>query len=268
MDNNIGPQKNIENWQHFTATVRSSGCPLLKRLGDFHDPILVTGCQRSGTTMLANLLTESKGMVDYTFGYSLELAGALILSGFVDHAPSPDGRYCFQTTYLDDYYREYYEHQGEYKMIWVIRNPGSVVYSLLYNWPARSLEGTFNSYVASKMNKVDQWIYSLMGTRWINRVRQASWLYKVKNLQLLDLIKTISRESIFVVDYDDLVINKETVLPEIYRFIDIKYFPEYCQKINNKSVDKKKNLTRQELSIIKQVAEPIYQEICKFKNSH
>ena len=152
-------EKKINNWQQFTDFVRLSNRPLLEHLDDFNEPVLVTGCQRSGTTMLSQILTESAGMVNYGSDNSLELDGALILSGHSEHEPLPNGRYCFQTTYLDDFYHEYFDHQGRFKLIWVIRNPASVVYSLLYNWPPRSLEGTFNYFVLKKINKFDQWMY-------------------------------------------------------------------------------------------------------------
>lgn len=267
MPDSSNAEERITNWQQFTKLVRYSNRPLLQRLEDFHEPILVAGCQRSGTTMLSQILNESAGMAHYGWGNSLELDGALILSGAVEYIPLSGSRYVFQTTYLDDHYREYIEHQGQFKLIWIIRNPASVIYSLLYNWPARSLEGTFNFYVLEKMKKIDQMMYSLIGSIWISRVRKACLLYKAKNSQLLRLVEAMGGKTIFVVDYDDLVQKKETILPQIYRFVGLEYGEEYLQKINNKSIDKKKQLSRQELGIIRQVAEPTYRNLRLLKST-
>lgn len=257
----------ITSWQQFTKLVRRSNRPLLQHLGDFHEPILVAGCQRSGTTMLSQILNESAGMAHYGWGNSLELDGALILSGAVEYTPLSNSRYIFQTTYLDDHYREYIEHQGQFKLIWIFRNPASVVYSLLYNWPARSLEGAFNFYILEKMKKIDQIMYSLIGSIWVSHVREACLLYKAKNTQLLELMNIMGKEAIFVVDYDDLVQKKETILPQIYRFVGLEYDGRYLQKINNKSIDKKKQLSRRELGIIGQIAEPVYRDVSLLKST-
>ena len=40
----------------------------------------------------------------------------------------PAGRFCFQTTYLNNHVFEYFEHD-HYQLIWVLRNPFSVVVS-------------------------------------------------------------------------------------------------------------------------------------------
>ena len=56
---------NIRNWQQFARLVRSRPEPMLARLSDFDNPLLVTGCQRSGTTMLTSILTKQGKLVDY-----------------------------------------------------------------------------------------------------------------------------------------------------------------------------------------------------------
>jgi hypothetical protein len=120
----------ITDWGQFARRVRVDGCELLMNLDSFSDTILVAGCQRSGTTALSRLITESEGMTNFWFGQDDELDAALILAGRVQC--ENQGRHCFQTTYIDDNYHEYFDHKN-YKMIWVIRNPYSVVYSMLNN---------------------------------------------------------------------------------------------------------------------------------------
>jgi len=48
--------------------VRSKRCRLLNKLDEFPNAVLVTGCQRSGTSMRARVITLSEGMTYYWFG--------------------------------------------------------------------------------------------------------------------------------------------------------------------------------------------------------
>lgn len=256
----------VHSWKDFTKIVRPRGCSLLKRLDDFPEAVLVAGCQRSGTTILARVITQSEGMTNYWFGEDDELDAALILSGEVDHAPA--GRYCFQTTYVDECYLEYTQHKGDFKIIWVIRNPYSVAYSLMYNWAPDALDGTFAKCAAGDLKGLEGFAYRRFGVNMISRVRRASYLYSAKTRQLFDLFKMLGRDRIFVVDYDELVMNRERILPQIYSFIKLDYNTEYCQQIHNKSVDKKSKLTSYETKVIRNIAEPVYHQALQLKNTH
>jgi hypothetical protein len=237
--------------------VRSKGCEQLKRLDEFTDAILVSGCQRSGTTMLSRIITQSKGMVNYWFGPDDELDAALILSGYVDH--EPQGRYCFQTTYLDECYREYFEHSGDFQIVWVLRNPYSVVYSLLYNWPARALDGTFSKYGAELLTGIDKWGYRLFGIQSVSRPRRACLLYNAKVSQVFELKRKFGPEKLMLVDYDNLVTHKELILQKIYRFVDLDYEAEYADKIHAQSLDKRKRLQTNEIAMIEGLSVTLYQ---------
>ena len=265
LPNTANPPTAITTWAQFTARVRSRGCQLLKRLDDFPDAVLVTGCQRSGTTMLARIITQSEGMVNYWFGPDDELDAALILSGEVP-APAP-GRYCFQTTYVDECYREYYEHQGAYKIIWMIRNPYSVVYSLLYNWSPAALDGTFQKCAAQQLRGADAYLYRLIGLQAVSRVRRACLLYKAKTLQLLELYQTFGSERILIVDYDELVTRKDQVLPQIYNYINLNYNSDYSAQIHSQSIDKKSKLSSKEKQQIRNIAAPLYEAALRLKNN-
>jgi len=248
----------ITSWGQFTEQVRQKGYRQLKRLDDFPGAILVAGCQRSGTTMLSRIITQSEGMTNYWFGPDDELDAALILSGSVDHRP--EGRYCFQTTYLDNAHKEYLEHSGNFQLIWVIRNPFSVVYSLLYNWKPHSLDGTFKSSGTNQLTGVDKWIYTFAGTAGISRVKRACLVYNSKALQLFELKKVFGPEKMIVVDYDELVKHKEIVLPEVFGFVGLIYREEYSQKINSKSLDKKHLLNKTEISQIVRLSQSLYKK--------
>lgn len=253
----IIPAVNIENWQEFRK-ITSNDCTLLKELDKFPNAILIAGCQRSGTTMLSRIITESDEMVNYWFGRDDELAAALILSGLVEH--QSQGRYCFQTTYLDECYREYLNHDGSFKIIWVLRNPYSVVYSLMYNWRQGALENTFRSCGAQLLTRFQKGKYKFFGATAVSRVVQASLLYSCKVSQLLELNSRLGPEKIVAVDYEDLVMNSEKVLQQIYKFTDLRYRQAYTKKIHRNSLQKSNRLTEKEISTIRSLSEPIYLE--------
>jgi hypothetical protein len=67
-----------------------------------------------------------------------------------------------------------------------------------------------------------------------------------------------------VVDYDDLVLNKETILPAIYDFIDLEYKDIYSQNIRSSSVSKRYLLSEEEQAVVTKQSHPLYQEARQF----
>jgi hypothetical protein len=232
-------------------------------LEDFPDSVLVTGCQRSGTTMLTRLIAQSEGMVDFRFGRDDELDGALILSGQVEHVPR--GRYCFQTTYLNECYREYFEHGNGYKMIWVLRNPASVVYSLVHHWSRFALDELFDACGAQLLSDAQQRRYRMWGGLAVGRLQRACLAYNGKTLQLLDILERIGPERLMIVEYDQLVKEKTRILPLVYRFIALPYNPAYAEKISARSLSKFQKLSARERVLVKELCEPVYQRACSLK---
>lgn len=254
--------KYITTWDQFDKEVRFQGIPLLKRLDEFPNSVLVTGCQRSGTTMLARLITQSAGMINYWFGTDDELDAALILSGFVKH--EPQGRYCFQTTYLNASFGEYYEHKVDYKIIFMLRNPFSVVHSLLYNFNEAALDRLFLQCGRELLSPFSKWKYKILGSWSISRLHKACLLYKIKVSQLYDLKKTFDLDQLMSVDYSDLVSNRSKYLPKIYDFIHLQFENEYLKTINSTSLRKSDKLSTKERSIINRICLPVYSDLKRF----
>lgn len=248
--------RHIRTWRQFSRLVRSKGCGLLRRLDEFPNSILITGCQRSGTTMLSRIITQSEGMVNYWFGPDDELAAALILSGYVDHTPR--GRYCFQTTYLNECYHEYFEHKMGHKIIWVLRNPFSVVHSILFNWRMFASNELFRGCGTYLLSDKEKRRYNLLGVWGISKLRRACLSFNGKVSQAFELNDRIGKYQMLVVDYDDLVEQKQRILPLIYRFIDLPYRDEYCHKIHPKSINKASRLSKHEYALIKELCSPVY----------
>jgi hypothetical protein len=251
----------IKTWQKFGRLVRSNGCNLLNRLDDFPDSVLITGCQRSGTTMLSRIITNSQGMVNYWFGPDDELDAALILSGVVAH--DPKGRYCFQTTYLNECVGEYLEHKSRYKMVWVLRQPFSVVHSMVHNWKNFALNELFEACATDLLDEKERKRYAKYGVWGVNRLRRAGLSYCGKVSQLFKLHERLPADQLIIVDYDVLVRRKTVLLPELYRFIDLPYRPEYADMIHNKSIAKHSKLSKKAHMLIEKTCLHLYEEAGK-----
>lgn len=249
----------ICSWKKFGRMVRSNRRDLLSELGKFDNSILIAGCQRSGTTALSRVMTTSDGMVNYWFGIDDELDAALILAGVVNH--SPRGRYCFQTTYLNECYPEYFRNKGKYKLIWMIRNPLSVVHSMLNNWSRFAFNELFDSCGLALASEEVQQNYRKYGKCAIPRVQRACLAYNGKASQLFDLLRNLDNDQILVVDYDFLVENKTKILPEIYDFVGLQYRKEYCEQIRSDSLNKAASLSTVECSVVEQLCNPVYEQL-------
>lgn len=241
------------SWREFAARIRRSGRPLLQRLGDFTDPVLVAGCQRSGTTMLARVIGGSDGMARYRRGRDDELDAALILSGAVAHQPR--GRYCFQTTYLNECYREYLEHAGRFRLIWVLRNPYAVVWSMAHHWGRFAFNELFESCGSTLLCGPDRRRYELFGAWAVGRVRRACLAYNGKVSQVFCLARGLGSQGLAVVDYDDLVRDRATLLPALYDFIGLPYRPRYAAAITPRQG---RRLSAAAQALVEELSVPLY----------
>lgn len=246
----------IKSWQDFHRHVKPKGCNLFKRLDEFPNSILISGCQRSGTTMLSRLITESDGMINYWISEDDELDAALILSGVNLHQPA--GRYCFQTTYLNDCYHEYFNHKNGHKIAWVIRNPFSVIYSMLYNWGRPALNNLFQCCGSQLVENREETLLTKLGISRLGRLEKACYAYNGKTEQAFELQEKLDKQAIIFIEYDELVANKHTALPALYDFLSIPYKNEYAEKVHQKSVKKADKLSSRERDLIEQMCVPVY----------
>lgn len=247
----------IHTWREFVYLVRGRNVRLLGRLEDFDNPVLVAGCQRSGTTAVARLITSSAGMTEYWFGRDDELDAALILSGYVPHEAR--GRYCFQTTYLNESYPEYFDHVGKYKLVWIVRNPYSVIYSMLKNWGRFAFNELFDACGAGLADTQELARYRRYGKLAISRVRRACLAYNGKSSQLFEILERLGPQNVAVIEYDELTRNKTEILPQLYRFLDIEYAECYGDKIHASSLDKASKLSAKDRAVIADLCLPVYE---------
>lgn len=210
--------------------------------------------------MLGNVITESDGINNFWFGVDPCMDAGLLLSGYVDH--DPVGRYCFQTTHVDERYPEYFQNRGDFRMIWCLRNPKSVVYSLMYNWSDWGLNVTFRrcGLADVQMGRVQRLAHKVFGTRVVSRLERACMIYNSKVSQLFILARNLPPERLLVIDYDELVKRKNEMLPKVYEFIELEYKQQYADKILGTSIDKASKLSKREASFIQTECGPVYQE--------
>lgn len=245
------------SWPAFARDVRGTQDKLLNRLDEFPDAILITGCQRSGGTMLSRLITGSEGMEKFWFSKDEELDAALILSGAVPHTPK--GRYCFQTTYLNERWPEYLEHAGKFTMIWSLRNPYSVIYSMVYNWKRFALDELFLTCGYAHMDYVDRVRFQRFGIRGVAPIRRAAYAFVGKVGQLPELHRLLPEGSLHILEYDRLVKGKNDLLPQLYERIRLAYKPEYGEPISERSLGKKSRLTGEEQAVVDRICGETYE---------
>lgn len=257
IQNRLTGDRHITSWKQFAKHIRSRGCDLLAKLEKFPNAVLVTGCQRSGTTMLTRIITRSEGMKNYWFGKDDELDAALLLSGWVEH--DPQGRYCFQTTYINECFKEYLNGKKDYKMIWVLRNPHSVVYSQVYNWKRFALNELFKACGLQYLTKREIQRYIWLGNASVKPIRRACLSYNGKLSQLFSLKQQLNDNQLIIVNYDDLVNKPDTILRSIYKFIDLEYRSEYTNYIKEGSLTKAQKLTKKQSDLINNSCLNIYE---------
>jgi hypothetical protein len=257
----------ITSWADFHTVVKTPDRPLLGHLDEFRDSLLIAGCQRSGTTAVARLFKRANGIADCDFGQDDELDAALLLSGWVQRFTS--GRHCFQTTYLNDRYYEYFEH-ADFRLIWMVREPRSVVYSMLHNWKRGSLNRLYDA-CASVHDDTPRAARSVL-TSWIgpSRLDKACASYTAKTEQTHELRQRLG-DRIMIVDYDDLVLHREVLLPRLFEFAGIELDARLLKHLHGKSVRKGNNLAEWEAARVAELCAPAYQrarDACTIGSAH
>ena len=265
-------QKNtlkIATWKQFSTKVRKRQQPLLLKVSEMDSLIFVTGCQRSGTTLLTKLLMQSQEIFNYQTNLDSELEGALILSGHLPHDIKKE-RLCFQTTYLNERYKEYFEHIGKFKLVFVIRNPYSVIYSMIYHWKQRTalrnfaLNELFNSCGKNGLSKKELYRFNLFKSFGFSKLRKACLSYAQKTAHFFEIQPKIKND-IMVVEYDDIINKSNIIIPKIFSFFQLKYDNSFESIIHSLSLKKADKLSSKQKIIIYESCWKIYEKAISLK---
>jgi hypothetical protein len=246
--------RKFRSWKRFHHGPRKQAAPLLGLLPRYVDCVLVAGCQRSGTTMLTRVIARSQGFRSFALTHDDELDAALILSGHITLPVGP--RYCFQTTYLNERYGEYALMRPDQRLIWVLRNPYSVVYSMLYNWKRFALNELYDSCAATGTES-RPWPFGL------SIARKACLAYAAKTAQIMTIRRLVQPHQILVVEYDQIVSAPNEWLPRIFGFVGEPYHSTYSAAVRADSLAKAKRMPSRLTQLVEQLAAPTYGECLK-----
>ncbi len=248
-------------WWYFSKTIKRHGQRLLPHLKDFKGVVLVTGCQRSGTTVVRRALSQSEEMSEFWSEKDDELEGARILAGTMPFEPK--GRYCFQTTYLNEFYKEYFDQAKPFKIVWVMREPKAVVRSMLYNWKQFPLNELFNACGINELLPQDMRRYKYFGIYGISPLKRACYAYNGKLSQLADLSKRLGADKLYVIDYNDIVKNPER-LKKLYQFADLEYKENYFSIFGRPEPSGKDGLTEKQSETVLSLCGSQYDDALKY----
>lgn len=251
----------IRTWPQFGRRIRPRG-GLLGALPCFTRPVLVSGCQRSGGTMLAGVISRHPDVADFSWGKDAELDGALLLAGVVE---PPDiltcRRACFQTSYLNECYLEYLQHAGDFSLIWLIRNPHSVVYSMLYNWKRFALNELFISCGARHLEREAQIRHLRHGPRATRAIVRACLSYVDKAVQAQTLARKLPRDAVMFLEYETLVSDQSASLDAVGRFAGLAMNGGIGDGIRADSLAKATRLSAREASLVDELCGPAYADL-------
>jgi hypothetical protein len=247
----------IHSWRQFHNHLRAPQLPLLPCISRYPGCVLVAGCQRSGTTMLTRVVAASRGFKRFALTHDDELDAALILAGAVD-LPEHH-RYCFQTTYLNERFGEYAALGPDQKLIWVLRNPYSVVFSMVYNWKRFALNELYESCGAQHSSRHRVQRRKHLWSRGPSPLEKACLSYAAKTSQVLLIRELVLPAQLMVLDYDRLVRAPEAQLPPVFKFVAEPYEPSYAARVKSTSLRKSERLSVAARKLIDEIAMPAYE---------
>ena len=250
--------RRYNTWKKFHHGPRQRNEPLFAKLARYPDCVLVAGCQRSGTTMLTRIIARSQGFQRFALTHDDELDAALILAGDVD-VPG-DRRYCFQTTYLNERYAEYAMLGPRQRLIWVLRNPFSVVHSMVYNWKRFALDELYEGcgLACAKSNRLRR--TSVPWPLGPSRVEKACLSYSAKTSQIFAVRELMQQHQLLIVEYDALVRTPGKELRRVFDFIGEPYDDSYASAVRTDSIRRADRLSVRVRRLIEEYAVPAYQD--------
>jgi hypothetical protein len=202
-------------------------------------------------------------VADYSFGHDSELDGALLLAGYV--APFTNGRHCFQTTYLNESFSEYFAHDA-FRLVWVLREPRSVVYSMLHNWKRAALNRLFDGCGSAKLGVLGGEPSILR--QWIGppRIDKACASYVAKTEQTFALRERLG-DRMFIVDYEDLVLQPETTIRRVCEFAEVPFDPAVLGYLHPRSLSKGNSLRQWQAARVDDFCAAVYQSARELRST-
>jgi hypothetical protein len=206
--------------------------------------------------MLTRVIAGSRGFQRFRLTHDDELDAALILANYVQ-VPN-DRRYCFQTTYLNERYSEYASMGPDQRLIWVLRNPHSVVHSMLHNWKQFALNELYESCGVSLAKTGRHWRAGWPWPMGPSRLEKACLSYSAKTAQILAIRELLRVDQLLIVDYDAMVQASGNWLTRIFALIGEPFNPHYASSVHLDSVNKADRMTERMRRMIDEICLPTY----------
>jgi hypothetical protein len=200
--------------------------------------------------MLTRIIAGARGFQGFRLTHDDELDAALILAGYVE-VPR-ERRYCFQTTYLNERYPEYRMMGPQQRLIWVLRNPHSVVYSMVHNWKRFALNELYENCGVLRAATKRQLRAQALWPWGPSRLERACLSYSAKTSQVVEIRDFLAADQLLIVDYDQIVQSPEGWLRKIFAFVGEPYLPVYAASVRADSVRKADRASGRTRSLIDQ----------------
>jgi hypothetical protein len=208
--------------------------------------------------MLTRLIASASEFSRLRLTADDELDAALALAGFID-LPN-DRRFCFQTTYLNESFSDYSGLGPDQRLIWVLRNPYSVVYSMLYNWKRFALNELYEGCGVPIAGTSGLRRAKLMWPFGPSRVEKACLAYRGKVAQILSIRHLLRPEQLLTVDYDLVSAAPSESLPRIFKFAGASYDSVYAKEVRGGMASRADALSRGARRLVERLALPTYLE--------
>jgi hypothetical protein len=139
----------------------------------------------------------------------------------------------------------------------MLREPRSVVYSMLNNWKRGALNRLFDACGADVLAQVEP--TPTLRTTWLgpSRLAKACASYVAKTAQTSELRSRLGPR-VAVVDYDELVANKESLLPKLCEFVGLPYEARLGDALHARSVGKRDQLRAGDAEYVDRFCSAVY----------
>jgi len=135
-----------------------------------------------------------------------------------------------QTTYLNDHYREYFNHNN-FQLVWIVRNPHAVINSMLHNWSRGALRRLFKACGYQQLDEDQRGRYVRLAHWTFSRLEMACYSYIEKSRQAAEIKHHLSDHQIRFLDYDQLIAEPERSVEDLCEFFEISYSGRVAQSL-------------------------------------
>ena len=213
--------------------------------------------------MLANALTQHSDVASFGWSNDAELDAARLLAGepTPKFLPNAEKRYCFQTTYLNEQVGEYLEHANSIYLIWLIRNPHSVVYSMVHNWKRFALNEVFLACGVDLLDPPNAKRLKRYGILGVPAIYRAAYAYLGKLEQAKMLLENMPSDRLALCRYEEVVTRKPEMLRKLFEFCDLTVSSDDAgREISGRSLQKANALNARSKQLVDSLCQRAYEE--------